>query len=132
MRLDHLLSKEQLARASCCTGVHVGSGPYAGVRSAVELTGGTLTSSVHDGFLVSSTTFPGFCSGVPVGSGVIASLFGVGGGGWKGRGGCWWIVGTLLGPERTGIGEWPVRVASRCLFLSPGRPAVKPPQLLLG
>ena len=39
---------------------------------------------------------------MPVGSGVIASLFGVGGGGWKGRGGCWWIVGTLLGPERTG------------------------------
>ena len=22
---------------------------------------------------------------------------------WNGRDGCWWIVGTLLGPERTGI-----------------------------
>src|SRR6478609_788680 len=21
---------------------------------------------------------------------------------WRGREGCWWIVGTLLGPERTG------------------------------
>jgi hypothetical protein len=71
----------------------------------VVLAGGTLTSSVHDGFFVSSTTFPGsFLSGVPVCSGVIASLFGVGGGGWNGRGGCWWAVGTLLGPERAGEG----------------------------
>ena len=33
-----------------------GSGPRVDVRSAVELMGGTLTSSVHDGLCVSSTT----------------------------------------------------------------------------
>ena len=32
---------------------------------------------------------------------VVHPLVGVS---WNGRGGCWWIVGTLLGPERTGIG----------------------------
>ena len=54
---------------------------------------------------------------MPVCSGVIASLFGVGDGSWNGRGWCWWIVGTLLGPERTGIGEWAGRFAP-LLFVS--------------
>src|SRR6478609_903742 len=36
---------------------------------------------------------------------------------WNGRGGCWWIVGTLLGPERTGMGEWAGRFAP-LLFVS--------------
>ena len=45
---------------------------------------------------------------------------------WNGRGGCWWIVGTLLGPERTGMGclRGCVRVSFLGPFLFPYRPCL--------
>jgi hypothetical protein len=52
VRLDHLLSKEQLARTGCVCCLHGREGSlrvqahFIGECSMVELTGGTLTSSV--------------------------------------------------------------------------------------
>ena len=39
---------------------------------------------------------------------------------WNGRGGCWWIVGTLLGPEGTGGGCFDTL---RVFFLWAGLPS---------